>query len=83
MNAQSISDRIDEQAAHWTSRLDGGKMTQVDRLALHAWLDEDPAHRTAFECYQLICDDTAEALPMLAKVSPVARPDTIPRLDRA
>jgi len=79
MNAQSISDRIDEQAAHWTSRLDGGKMTQVDRLALHAWLDEDPAHRTAFEYYQLICDDTAESLPMLAKVSPVARPDTIPR----
>jgi transmembrane sensor len=70
---------IDEQAARWTARLDGGAMSQADRLALHAWLDEDPAHRTAFEHYQLICDDTAESLPVLAKLSPVARPDPAPR----
>lgn len=36
-----------------------------------------PAHRTAFEHYQLICDDTAETLPMLAQVSAVARPDLV------
>lgn len=76
MNAQSISDRIDEQAARWTSRLDGGDLSSADRLELHAWLDEDPAHRAAFEHYQLICDDTAESLPVLAQVSPVARPDS-------
>jgi transmembrane sensor len=68
-------DSIDDQAARWTSLLDGGKMTPTDRLALHAWLDEDPAHRTAFEHYQLICDDTAEAIPLLAQVSAIARPD--------
>jgi transmembrane sensor len=77
--APSLSDRIDEQAARWTARLDGGKMTPADRLALHAWLDEDPAHRAAFEHYQLICDDTAESLPVIAQVSPVARPDAAPR----
>jgi len=53
-------------------------MTAADRLALHAWLDEDSAHRAAFEHYQLICDDTAESLPTLAEVSPVARPDVAP-----
>ena len=78
MNAQPLSDRIEEQAARWTSRLDGGNLTPADRLALHAWLDEDAAHRAAFEHYQLICDDTAEALPVLAQVSPVARPDPAP-----
>ena len=71
-------ERIDEQAARWTARLDGGELSAADRLALHAWLDEDPAHRTAFEHYQLICDDTAEAIPALAQVSPVARPDPAP-----
>ena len=79
MNTSSLSDRIDEQAARWTSRLDGGAITPADRLALHAWLDEDPAHRAAFEHYQMICDDTAESLPTLAEVSPVARPDAAPR----
>jgi transmembrane sensor len=84
MNAPSLSDRIDEEAARWTSRLDGGELTSTDRLALHAWLDEDPAHRAAFEHYQLICDDTAESLPVLAQVSPVARPDSagVPRFPR-
>lgn len=71
-------ERIDEQAARWTSRLDGGDLSTADRLALHAWLDEDPAHRAAFEHYQLICDDTAEAIPALARVSSVARPDPAP-----
>jgi len=71
-------EQIEEQAARWTSRLDGGELSAADRLALHAWLDEDPAHRAAFEHYQLICDDTAEAIPALAQVSPVARPDPAP-----
>ena len=71
-------ERIEEQAARWTSRLDGGELSAADRLALHAWLDEDPAHRTAFERYQMICDDTAEAIPALAQVSAVARPDPAP-----
>jgi transmembrane sensor len=79
MKTQSIPDRIDEEAARWTSRLDGGAMTSADRLALHAWLDEDPLHRAAFEHYQMICDDTAESLPTLAEVSPVARPDAASR----
>jgi transmembrane sensor len=74
MNPSSLSERIDEQAARWTSRLDGGELTPADRLALHAWLDEDPAHRAAFEHYQLICDDTAESLPVLAQISALARP---------
>lgn len=73
--AQSSTEHIDEAAARWTARLDGGSLTSADRLALHAWLDEDPAHREAFEHYQLICDDTAESLPVVAEVSPVARPD--------
>jgi transmembrane sensor len=79
MNPSALSDPIDEMAARWTARLDGGELTTADRLALHAWLDENPAHRAAFERYQLICDDTAESLPVLAQVSTVARPDPVPR----
>ncbi len=75
MTNRISTEHIDEQAARWTSRLDGGELSAADRLALHAWLDEDPAHRAAFEHYQMICDDTAEAIPALAQVSPVARPD--------
>jgi transmembrane sensor len=78
MTNRLSTEHIDEQAARWTSRLDGGELSSVDRLALHAWLDEDPAHRAAFEHYQLICDDTAEAIPALARVSPVAQPDPAP-----
>jgi transmembrane sensor len=76
MNPSLSRELIEEQAARWTARLDGGELTTADRLALHAWLDEAPAHRAAFEHYQLICDDTAESLPVLAQVSAVARPDT-------
>ena len=77
MTKPLLSDTIDEQAARWTSRLDGGELSAADRLALHAWLDEHPAHRAAFEYYQMICDDTAEAIPSLAQVSAVARPDPV------
>lgn len=78
MTDRLSTEHIDEQAARWTSRLDGGAMTPADRRELHAWLDEAPAHRTAFEYYQLICDDTTEAIPALAELSPIARPDPAP-----
>lgn len=74
----SRPEEIEEQAARWTARLDGGELSGADRLALHAWLDEAPAHRAAFERYQLICDDTAESMPALAQVSALARPDAAP-----
>lgn len=79
INREALCESVDEAAARWTARLDGGRMTSADRIALHAWLDESPAHRVAFERYQLICDDTAEGLPLLARVSPVARPNPQPR----
>lgn len=79
MNFKRLSESIDEQAARWTSRLDGGSMNAADRLELHAWLDESPAHREAFEHYQMICDDTAESLPALAQVSAAAQPAPAPR----
>jgi transmembrane sensor len=78
MTDRLSTERIDELAARWTARLDGGALSAADRLALHAWLDEHPAHRAAFEHYQMICDDTAESLPALAEVSAVARPDPAP-----
>lgn len=77
MNSPLLRDQIEEQAARWTARLDGGELSAADRLQLHAWLDEAPEHRAAFERYQLICDDTAESLPALAPVSAVARPDSM------
>ncbi|MFO1448288.1 MAG: FecR domain-containing protein [Opitutaceae bacterium] len=81
MNSRLSTEHIDELAARWTSRLDGGELSPADRLALDAWLGEDPAHRVAFESYQRICDETAAALPALAQISAVARPEPLPEVD--
>jgi len=35
-------------AAGWFARQRSGEMTQEDRAALRAWLEEDPAHRIAY-----------------------------------
>lgn len=46
------SEPIDESAAQWVARLDGGGMTDPDHAALAAWLAADPAHRRAFADYR-------------------------------
>lgn len=40
--------QIERLAAAWLARRDGDDWSPADRLALVAWLEEDPAHRVAF-----------------------------------
>jgi len=51
--AQSIDhERIEDEAAHWAARLDGGGMNDHDRAALAAWLEADPEHREVLARYR-------------------------------
>lgn len=47
---------VDSQAAEWIARLHAGDRAMADEVALHAWLDEDPAHAAAFERLTLLWD---------------------------
>jgi transmembrane sensor len=40
---------IDEEAAEWTWRLDGDKVSPADRETFEVWLRQDARHRRAFE----------------------------------
>lgn len=43
------ADAIEQRAAEWIARLDGGPLGDDEKLALRLWLEEDPDHRAAFE----------------------------------
>lgn len=51
MNTHAQLEQIEETAAQWAARLDGGGMTVQDHAALATWLDANPAHRRAFAGY--------------------------------
>lgn len=40
--------KIEEKAAAWLARRDGGGWTEAEQAALEAWIAEDMAHRVAF-----------------------------------
>jgi transmembrane sensor len=40
--------RIEETAALWLARKDGGDWSEADQVALTQWLAESTAHRVAF-----------------------------------
>lgn len=42
-------EEIEERAADWVARLDGGPLSDVDRRSLELWLAEDPRHVAFFE----------------------------------
>ena len=53
MSSPAIRERLEDEASHWAARLDGGGMSDADRIALAAWLDADPEHRWFFSRYRL------------------------------
>jgi transmembrane sensor len=54
-----------EEAALWAARLDGSVLSADDRIALDAWLAEDPAHRTLLSGYCQFSADLEQQLPLL------------------
>ncbi|HEY1109930.1 MAG TPA: FecR domain-containing protein [Opitutaceae bacterium] len=74
---------IDERAAYWAARLDGGDVLEArERAELDAWLAESPAHRAALSDYCQFSADLEEQLPALVEAGAVAMPEA-PRKSRS
>lgn len=58
----------DEQAALWAARLDGSTLSAADRIALDAWLAEQPSHRTLLSLYCQFSADLEQQLPLIAGI---------------
>lgn len=67
---------VDEQAAYWAARLDGGVLEASERAALDAWLEKSPAHRAALSDYCQFSADLEEQLPVLVSTGAVKMPAT-------
>ncbi|MES2692675.1 MAG: FecR domain-containing protein [Verrucomicrobiota bacterium] len=66
---------VDEQAAYWAARLDGGDVLESsERTALDAWLAQSPAHRAALSDYCQFSADLEEQLPALVETGAVQMP---------
>ena len=57
MKTRLPADRIDEEAARWSLRLETGALGDAARAELDAWLRAAPAHRAAFEGYRKLSAD--------------------------
>lgn len=68
---------IDERAAYWAAKLDGGDVLEAqERAELDAWLAESPAHRAALSDYCQFSADLEEHLPALVQAGAVQMPET-------
>ncbi len=73
---------IDERAAYWAAKLDGGDVLEArERAELDAWLAESPAHRAALSDYCQFSADLEERLPALVEMGAVQMPES-PRAPR-
>jgi transmembrane sensor len=55
----------EDQAALWAARLDGSALSASDRIALDAWLAEDPTHRALLSDYCQLSTDLEQQMPLL------------------
>ncbi len=55
----SSLENIEERAAAWLARRDGGDWSASDQLALEAWLNESTSHRVAYLRLERIWDEAA------------------------
>lgn len=52
MSREADCERIEDEASVWAARLRGGAMTDADRAALAAWLEQDPERRWVLSRYR-------------------------------
>lgn len=69
---------VDEQAAYWAMRIDGGELAEHERTTLERWLAAAPAHRTALAGYCQLSADLEESIPHLVATGAVSMPATLP-----
>ncbi len=72
--SSSLSPSAEDQAALWAARLDGSTLDAADRIALDAWLAENPAHRTLLSGYCQFSADLELQIPALVAAGSVALP---------
>lgn len=74
----SFSEYLDpvaeEQATLWAARLDGSVLSADDRVALDAWLVQNPVHRTLLSRYCQFSTDLEQLLPVLVAAGAVEMP---------
>ncbi len=61
MTNQQSGQEIDDAAAHWAAKVDGGQMTAAEETTLQAWLDQDVRHNGAYAKARAICMLTERA----------------------
>jgi len=60
-----VDPAAEEQASLWAARLDGSVLSAADRVALDAWLAQNPAHRTMLSAYCQFSADLEQQLPLM------------------
>lgn len=55
----------EDQAALWAAKLDGAVLSAEERIALDAWLEQDPKHRELLSAYCQLSSDLELLLPAL------------------
>jgi len=76
---ENVPDVVMEDAASWMALLDSERSTEADRIGFARWLDEDPAHRWAFE----ELSEVWARLRTLSDVEPLLEQDKVVRLPSA
>lgn len=52
-NGYPLPEDIETAAAAWFSRTRSGALSEIDEIALEDWLEQDPAHRSAYDSVEL------------------------------
>lgn len=73
---------VDEQAAGWAARLDGGRLEAAERAELDVWLSESPTHRAALSDYCQLSADLEAPLTELVASGAVSLPSACQRVRR-
>lgn len=64
-NSLSPQSPAEDQAALWAAKLDGAVLSADERIALDAWLEQDPKHRELLSAYCQLSSDLELLLPAL------------------
>jgi transmembrane sensor len=65
---------LDEQAADWAARLDGGPLSPGEADALQTWLDAAPDHEALLEEFQRLHGQVRATLPVMARAGRLPTP---------
>jgi transmembrane sensor len=64
-SSPSTREKIEQQAAVWTARIETGSLSSAEQAALAAWLAEDPDHGWVLSRYREMCAQLSAQVPLL------------------